>query len=83
MISFQQFRNFFVTIILTIMLVITIGFDFGHTDSWTASLFTKSINPPQNQIATMNQPETIIKNIEGQPQEARGQATDNRKDILN
>ena len=41
MMSLQQIRRFFVTIILTIMLAITIAFDFGTTNGWAATL------PPQ------------------------------------
>ena len=37
MISFQQIRRFFVTMILTIMLAITIAFDFGTTNSWAGT----------------------------------------------
>ncbi len=51
MISFQQIRRFFVTMILTIMLAITIAFDFGTTNSWAGTL------PPQ--IATMNRVEAM------------------------
>jgi len=57
MISFQQIRRFVVTMILTIMLTITIAFDFGTTNSWAGTL------PPQ--IATMNRVEAMTKNIEG------------------
>lgn len=74
MISFQQIRRFFVTMILTIMLAITIAFDFGTTSSWAATLPT--------QIATMNRVEAMTKNIEGKAQEAIGNITGDPKDQM-
>jgi uncharacterized protein YjbJ (UPF0337 family) len=74
MISFQQIRRFFVTIILIIMLAITIAFDFGTTSSWAATLPT--------QIATMNRVEAMTKNIEGKAQEALGNMTGDSKDQI-
>ena len=74
MISFQQIRRFFVTMILTIMLAITIAFDFGTTSSWAATLPT--------QIATMNRVEAMTKDIEGKAQEAIGNITGDPKDQM-
>lgn len=74
MISFQQIRRFVVTMILTIMLTITIAFDFGTTNSWAGTL------PPQ--IATMNRVEAMTKNIEGKAQEAIGNITGDPKDQM-
>lgn len=65
MISFQQIRKFFLTIVLTIMLAITIGFDFGHVDSWAAAFRPQVISQPQHPIATMNQADTITNNMVG------------------
>ena len=45
MMSLQQIRRFFVTIILTIMLAITIAFDFGTTNGWAATLPTQPRGP--------------------------------------
>jgi uncharacterized protein YjbJ (UPF0337 family) len=74
MISFQQIRRFFVTMILTIMLAITIAFDFGTTSSWAVTLPT--------QIATLNRAEAMTKNIEGKTQEVMGNITGNPKDQM-
>jgi uncharacterized protein YjbJ (UPF0337 family) len=82
MISFQQIRKFFLTMILTIMLAITIAFDFGHADSWAATSRTQIISQPQTQIATMNRAEAITKNIEGKAQEAIGNITGDPKDQI-
>ena len=67
--SIKQIRRFFVTIILTIMLAITIAFDFGTTASWAANL-------PSNQADAM------IKNVEGKAQEALGNLTGDPKDKM-
>lgn len=75
MISFQQIRKFFVTMILTIMLAITIAFDFGTTDSWAATM-------PLTQIASVNQVEAFTKDIEGKTQEAIGNMTGDPKDQI-
>ena len=82
MISFEQIRRFFVTIILTIMLAITIAFDFGTTDSWAATLPTQLISQPPTQIATMNRAKAVTKNIEGKAQEAIGNITGDPKDQI-
>jgi uncharacterized protein YjbJ (UPF0337 family) len=67
--SIKQIRRFFITIILTIMLAITIAFDFGTTDSWAANL-------PSNQANAMT------KNVEGKAQEALGNLTGDPKDQI-
>ena len=67
--SIKQIRRFFITIILTIMLAITIAFDFGTTDSWAANL-------PSNQANAMT------KNVEGKAQEALGNLTGDPKDQM-
>jgi molecular chaperone DnaK (HSP70) len=59
MFSFQQIRKFFLTIVLTIMMAITIGFDFGHTDSWVSAFRQQVITQPQHPVATMNQADTM------------------------
>jgi uncharacterized protein YjbJ (UPF0337 family) len=74
MIVFQQIRRFFITIILTIMLAITIAFDFGTTNSLAITLPT--------QIATMNRVEAMTKNVEGKAQEAIGNLTGDPKDQI-
>ena len=67
--SIKQIRRFFITIILTIMLAITIAFDFGTTGSWAANL-------PSNQADAMT------KNVEGKAQEALGNMTGDPKDQM-
>ena len=65
MISFQQIRKFVLSMILTIMLAITIGFDFGHADSWATAFRSQVISQPQPPIATMNQADTMTNNMVG------------------
>ncbi len=68
MISLQPIRKFFHTMILTIMLAITIAFDFGIANSWAAT------TAPAH-MATMNRVEAFTKNVEGKVQEAIGNIT--------
>lgn len=81
MISFYQIRKFFLTVVLTIMLAITIAFDFGHANSWAATSVTEVINQPL-QIASMNRVEAATKNIEGKAQEAFGNMTGDPKNQM-
>jgi uncharacterized protein YjbJ (UPF0337 family) len=71
MISCQQIRKFVLSMILTIMLAISIAFDFGHANAWAAT-----------PIATMNRVEAMTKNIEGKAQEALGKMTGDPKDQI-
>ena len=72
---FQQFRNFFVTIALTIMLFVTVGFDFGAMETTSSP---KLMSDQQGiQVADAG---SFAKDIEGKTQEAMGNITDNRKD---
>lgn len=63
MFSFQQIRKFFLTIVLTIMMAITIGFDFGHSNSWVSAFQQEVITQPQHPIATINQTDTMTNNL--------------------
>jgi hypothetical protein len=71
MFSFQQIRRFFISIVLTIMLVVTIGFDFGHTDSWVSAFQQKILTQPQHPVTTMNQAEAITNNVVSKDQVAQ------------
>lgn len=51
MMSFKQIRNFFLTMILTVMLAITIAFDFGVSESWATNPFPQIGSPSPIQIA--------------------------------
>jgi uncharacterized protein YjbJ (UPF0337 family) len=82
MISPRQIRKFFLTIIFTIMLAITIAFDFGTADSWAATSWVQSINQPQAQILAMTRAEAMTKNLEGRTQEAIGNITGDPKNQI-
>jgi uncharacterized protein YjbJ (UPF0337 family) len=74
MISLQQIRRFCVTMILTIMLAITVAFDFGTADSWAAT--------SQTQLASLNRVEAFTKDMEGKTQEAFGNITGDPKNQI-
>ena len=82
MISFYHLRRFFITMTLSIMLAITIAFDFGHADSWAMSLSPQINSQPQTQIANLNRIENFNKNLEGKAQETIGNITGNSKDQI-
>lgn len=74
MILIEQIRSFFLTIVLTIVLAVTVAFNFGTIDAWAANLPT--------QLANLNRAEAMTKNIEGKAQEALGNLTGDPKDQL-
>jgi len=74
MILLRQIRSFLLTMSLTLMLAITVGFDFGST----ASLLQVS-HSPQTQIASMG---NVATGLEGQAQQAIGNMTGNHKDQI-
>lgn len=78
----RQIRKFFLTIIFTVMLAITIAFDFGTADSWAASSLLPFNNQSKNQIIAINRAEAITKNIQGRAQEAIGNITGDPKDQI-
>lgn len=62
MISLKQIRHFFMTVVLTIMLAITVAFDFGVSGSWAANSSPQIISQPPTQIATTKNAESKTKN---------------------
>ncbi len=79
----QQFRRFFFTMSLAVVLGTIIAFGFGYANSWAADSLTELISQPQTQLATMNNKiVAITKNIEGKVQEAIGDITGDPKDQL-
>jgi uncharacterized protein YjbJ (UPF0337 family) len=79
--SIQQIRRFFITIVLTIMLAITIAFDFGTADSWAAASTTSSISSSNNKLIAMWGKATA-KDIEGKAQETLGNMTGDPKNQI-
>jgi hypothetical protein len=63
MFSFYQIRKFVLTIILSLMVVITIGFDFGHGDSWVRALSSKVVSPSSPSIETINPVDNLNQNM--------------------
>jgi uncharacterized protein YjbJ (UPF0337 family) len=79
--SIQQIRRFCITIVLTIMLAITIAFDFGTADSWAAASATSSISSSNNKLIAMWGKATA-KDIEGKAQETLGNMTGDPKNQI-
>jgi hypothetical protein len=63
MFSFYQIRKFVLTIILSLMVVITIGFDFGHGDSWVRALSSKVMSPSSPSMETIHQVDNTNQNM--------------------
>jgi len=82
MISFRQIRSFFLMMVFTVMLAVTIAFDFGTAESWAATSLTQLVSPPQTQIAMWGRAEATAKNLEGKAQEAIGNITGDPKDQI-
>lgn len=68
MIATKQIRHFFIIMILGVMLVITVAFDFGHSANWLTSLVTPFINQTETQVVNQKQPAVITKGIDNQVQ---------------
>jgi uncharacterized protein YjbJ (UPF0337 family) len=79
--SIQQIRRFCITIVLTIMLAITIAFDFGTANSWAAASATSFISSSNNKLIAMWGKATP-KDIEGKAQETLGNMTGYPKDQI-
>lgn len=62
MILIKQIRHFFIIMSLAIMLVITVAFDFGTSDTWAANLLKPIISQPQTQMAKLNQSDKMTDN---------------------
>lgn len=80
--SFRQFLSFFCITILTLMLAITIAFDFGTTSALAATLPTQLVIQSQPQLATLNRVEAIAKSLEGESQAAAANITGDPKDQI-
>lgn len=80
MMSFRQTKKFFVIVVLTLMLVATVVFNFGTTSAWAATL--PSPFTSQAQFIAMSRAEAIRENLGGQAQEALGNATGDPKDQI-
>ena len=80
---FHQIRRFCFTIILTIIVAITIAFDFETANSWAVPSSLSSLSQPQHQIAWgWGRAKAVTKDIEGKTQETIGNITGNRKDQM-
>jgi len=82
MISFQQFRRFFLNLSLTTILVTAIAFSFGSEQSWATVPLKSMISQQPVQIANLNRAKAMTKDLEGKTQETVGNVTGNRKDQM-
>ncbi|AFY59330.1 CsbD family protein [Synechococcus sp. PCC 6312] len=82
MISPQQFRRFLITILLTAMFMLTLGFDFGKTNTWAWAVMSDSSLNNQPLLANINRSKATAKNLEGKIQEAAGNLSGNPQDQL-
>ena len=79
MISLQQFRRFFFTIILTIMLTTAMAFGLASEETWAVTSPTLAISQSPTQIASWFQAKENIQNAEGKTEEAIGDITSDAK----
>lgn len=81
MISFKQFRRFFVMSSLAVLITTTITITFSPSESWAATALTQIMGESQTQIA-MNRAESIGKDLEGKTQETMGNITGDPKNQI-
>lgn len=77
MISFKQFRRFFVMASLAVLITATTTITFTPSQSWVATTIIPLFTQSQTHLA-MNKGDAISKNIEGQAQELNGNITSDR-----
>ncbi len=84
MISPQQVRRFLITVLLTTMFMLTLGFDFGKTNTWAWAVTSDSSLNVHTQplLANMNRAKAAAKDLEGKIQEAAGNISGNPQDQL-
>ena len=82
MISFKQFRRFFLNMSLATILITAIAFSFSTEKSWATVPLTQLIHPQHVQLANMNRAKAITKDLEGKTQETMGNITGNSKDQM-
>jgi uncharacterized protein YjbJ (UPF0337 family) len=82
MISFQQFRRFFLNMSLATILITAIAFSFSSEQSWATVPLNQLIGQQPIQIANMNRAKAMTKDLEGKTQETMGNITGNRGDQI-
>jgi len=78
MVLLQQFRRFFASVSLSIMLATVIAFSLGTEAAWTAIPLTEVVSQSQAQISTMKQ-DNPINNAKEQVKETIGNMTGDSK----
>jgi uncharacterized protein YjbJ (UPF0337 family) len=82
MISFKQFRRFFLNMSLATILITAIAFSFSTEKSWATVPLNSLIHPQPVQLANMNRAKAMTKDLEGKTQETMGNITGNPKDQM-
>lgn len=79
MITFKQFRRFFILASLAVLITTTVTITFTPSQSWLATTLIPFFSQSQTNVA-VNQDDTIRENIEGKTQEVNENFTSDRTD---
>lgn len=79
MITFKQFRRFFIMASLAILITTTVTITFTPSQSWVATTLIPFFSQSQTNVA-VSQDDTISQNIEGKTQEVNQNLTSDRTD---
>ena len=82
MISFKQFRRFFLNMSLATILITAIAFSFSSEKSWATVPLTQLVRHQPVQIANMNRAKAMTKDVEGKTKEMIGNITGDPKDQI-
>jgi hypothetical protein len=74
MITFRQFRRFFLIASLAVLITTTVTITFTPSQSWVATTLIPFFSQSQTNVA-MNEDDTISQNIEDKTQEANENIT--------
>ncbi|WP_148292197.1 MULTISPECIES: hypothetical protein [Planktothrix] len=79
MILLSKVRKFLLSIGVVVFISTAIIFSLASGSSWAATSSTQGMNPPQTQIAMMDQTKEMINNVKDKAQEAIANITDDLK----
>ncbi|MCB8761494.1 hypothetical protein [Planktothrix agardhii] len=79
MILLSKVRKFLLSIGVVVFISTAIIFSLASGSSWAATSSTQGMNPPQTQIAIMDQTKEMINNVKDKAQEAIANITDDLK----
>lgn len=82
MITFKQFRRFFIMASLAVLIVTTVTITFTPSQSWVATTLIPFFSQSQTDVAVSQDDNTISKNIESKTQEINKNLTSDRTDPI-